>query len=94
MGFFGFGNKKKAVTYKLVKNNRAVYVGTTNSPKLRNAQHIAAGKKYDYMQITSPRVSKSEAERRETRNLSSYRKATGKKPKYNKTSNGKFNKWY
>lgn len=92
MGLFDFGKKK--VTYKLVKSGRAVYVGTTSSPKLRNAQHSGSGKRYDYMQVTSPRVSKTEAERREARNLSSYKKATGKKPKYNKTSNGKFNKWY
>ena len=93
MGFFNSGRKKK-VTYKLVKSGRAVYVGTTNNPKRRNIEHSKSGKRYDYMQVTSPRVSKTEAERREARNLRSYKKATGKKPKYNKTSSGKFNKWY
>ena len=90
MGLFGFGSKKK-VTYKLVKNGKAKYIGTTNNPARRNVEHSASGKKFDYLQVTSPRVSKSEADRRETRNLRSYKKATGKRPKYNKTSNGKFN---
>ena len=91
MGFFGFGNKKK-VTYKLVKDGKATYIGSTNNPNRRNVEHSESGKKYDYMQVTSSRVSKSEAERRETRNIVSYRKATGRNPKYNRTSNGKFNK--
>ena len=93
MGFFGFGSKKK-VTYKLVRDGKATYIGTTNNPYRRNEEHSTSGKRYDYLQVTSPRVSKYEAERRETRNLNSYRAATGKKPKYNKTANGKFNKWY
>jgi len=93
MGFFDIFKKKK-VTYKLVKTGKAVYIGTTGNPSRRNFEHSESGKKYDYMQITSPKISKTEAERRETRNLKSYKKATGKKPKYNNTSNGKFNKWY
>lgn len=93
MGLFGFGKKKK-VTYKLVKDGKAVYVGSTNNPTRRNSEHTRSGKKYDFLKVTSPRVSKSEAERREARNLKSYKKVTGKKPKYNKTSNGKYNKRY
>ncbi|MBT3406427.1 hypothetical protein HN419_04630 [Candidatus Woesearchaeota archaeon] len=89
MGLFGFWRKKK-VTYKLVKDGKATYIGTTNNPKRRNVEHSKSGKKYDYLQVTSSRVSKSEAERRETRNLRSYKKATGKRPTYNKTSDGKF----
>jgi len=87
MGFF---STKKKVTYKLVKDGKAVSIGMTNNPSRRNKEHSSSGKKYDYLEVTSPRVSKSEAERRETRNLRSYRKATGKNPKYNKTADGKF----
>jgi predicted GIY-YIG superfamily endonuclease len=93
MGFLSFGKKKK-VTYKLVKDGKATYIGTTNNPKRRNVEHSASGKKYDYLKVTSPRVSKTEAERRESRNIKSYKKATGKNPKYNKTSDGKFRKRY
>jgi predicted GIY-YIG superfamily endonuclease len=81
---------KKKVTYKLVSGGRAVYVGTTNNPARRNWEHSKSGKRYDYLETTSPRVSNSEAGSRETRNLKSYKKATGRKPKYNKTSDGKY----
>ena len=92
MGFFGY--KKKKATYKLVKDGKAQYIGTTNNPSRRNSEHSKSGKSYDYLEVTSPFVSKSEAERRETRNLKSYKKATGRKPKYNKTSTGKYYKRY
>lgn len=84
-----YGEKKK-VTYKLVKDGKAVYIGTTNDPYRRNDEHSDSGKKYDYMEITSPKVSAREAERREARNLDSYRQATGRRPRYNKTDDGKF----
>ena len=82
--------KKKSVTYKLVKNNKAVYIGTTNNPQLRNQQHSQSGKIYDFMVVTSPKLPRLEAERREVRNIESYRKATGKNPRYNKAFDGKF----
>lgn len=84
-------DNKKKVTYKLTKNGKAVYLGSTNNPSRRNFEHSKSGKNYDYLEVTSPKVSKFEAERRESRNLSSYKKATGKRPKYNKTSNGRYN---
>ena len=87
MGFFG------SFTYKLVKRGKAKYIGTTNNPYRRNKEHSKSGKDYDHMVVTSPRVSKAEAERREARNLKSYRKAKGRNPKYNKTSSGKFERW-
>lgn len=90
MGFFG----TKKVTYKLVKDGKATYIGSTNNPSRRNAEHSSDSRKdYDYMQVTSSKVSKTEAERREARNLNSYRKATGRNPKSNKTYNGKYNRY-
>src|SRR3989344_1940136 len=86
MAFFGFTKKRQ--TYKLVKEGRAVYIGSTSNPYKRNAEHSRSNKDYDYMEITSGKLSKTEAERREARNLGSYRSATGKRPKYNKTDNG------
>lgn len=84
--------KKKSVTYKLVQNNRAVYIGVTNDPNTRIIQHLQSGKLFDQMVITSPLLPRQEAERRESRNIASYREATGRNPRYNKTSNGKFKK--
>ncbi len=93
MGFFGFG-KKKAYTYKTVdKSGRTNYIGVTNNPSRRNSEHSGSGKKYSHLVVTSGPLTRGEAERRETRNLTSYKKATGKRPRYNKTSNGKFNSW-
>jgi hypothetical protein len=91
MGFFDSGRKKK-VTYKLVKKGRTKYIGSTNNPARRNREHSKSGKDYDYLKVTSPRLSKREAEKRESRNIKSYRKATKKNPRYNKTSDGKFKK--
>lgn len=93
MGFSRF-EKKKSFTYKLVTNNKAVYIGTTNNPYLRKQQHSTAGKKFDAMVVTSPRLPRKEAEKREARNIKSYKEATGRNPIYNKTSDGKFNKRY
>jgi predicted GIY-YIG superfamily endonuclease len=88
------GFKKQRVTYKLVSNNRATYIGTTNNPSRRLVEHMQSGKNFDKMVITSPVLPRKEAERREARNIESYREATGKNPKYNKTPDGKFKKRY
>ena len=93
MGLFGFLGKKKAVTYKKVdKSGRATYIGITNNPRARAREHNLAGKPGRFV-VTSGITSRRTASSNETRNLSSYKKATSKKPRYNKTSNGKFNRW-
>jgi len=93
MGLFGFLGKKKAVTYKIVdRQGRAKYIGTTNYPAKRSFQHRQDGK-VGRLVVTSRPLSRRTALQRETRNINSYRSATGRKPKYNKTWNGKFNKW-
>jgi predicted GIY-YIG superfamily endonuclease len=91
MGLLGFLGKKKAVNYSLIRKGRSVDIGVTNNPKRRNFEHRKSGKKYDYMKITSKITSRRTALKNETRNLNDYRKATGRRPKYNKTWNGKFN---
>jgi len=45
--------QKKSVTYKLVKNGRAVYIGVTDDPYRRNLQHSQSGKNYDHLVVTS-----------------------------------------
>ena len=93
MGLFGFLGKKRAVTYKKVDSRgRATYIGVTNNPRARAREHNLSGKTGRFV-VTSGITSRRTALRNETRNLSSYRNATGRKTKYNKTSNGKFNKW-
>jgi len=93
MGLSGFLGKKKAVTYKKVDRfGRAKYIGVTNNPRARAEEHRQSGKSGRFV-ITSGVTSRNTALKNETRNLNSYRKATGKRPKYNKTNNGKFNRW-
>ena len=90
MGLLRFLGKKRAVNYSLIKNGKSVDIGVTSDPYHRNLQHRASGKKYDYMKITSGILPRRTALRNETRNLKSYKKATGRRPRYNKTSDGKF----
>lgn len=92
MALFGFLGKKKAVTYKKVDSRgRATYIGVTNNPLARAKEHNSSGKPGRFV-VTSKITSRKTALRNETRNLRSYKKAIGKRPKYNKTWNGKFNK--
>lgn len=94
MGLFGFLGKNKAVTYKKVDRfGRATYIGVTNNPRARAIEHNLSGRRGRFV-VTSRITSRRTALRNETRNLNSYRGATGRRPKYNKTNNGKFNRWY
>ncbi len=91
MGLFGWLGKKKAVTYKITdRQGRAKYIGVTNHPAKRSVQYYQSGKVGRFV-VTSRPLPRRTALRQETRNLSSYRSATGRKPRYNKTWNGKFN---
>jgi len=94
MGLFGFLGKAKAVTYKLVnREGKASYIGVTNNPAKRRSDHYKSGKRFSRLVVTSKPLKRATALRHETRNLSSYRSATGRRPRYNKTNNGKFNRW-
>jgi len=91
MGLFGWLGKKKAVTYKIVdRRGRAKYLGATSFPAARRVQHYQSGKT-GRLVVTSRPLPRRTALRQETRNISSYRRATGRNPRYNKTWNGKFN---
>lgn len=39
--------KKEVVGYKLVKDGKTVYYGTTNNPRARAAEHKLKGKTFD-----------------------------------------------
>ena len=91
MAYGNFRNKSVR-TYKLVANNKTTYIGSSNDLSRRLEEHLQAGKKFDRIVPTSPALSRQEAERREARNLNSYREAMGQNPKYNKTFDGKFKK--
>ena len=89
-----FTPKKNVKTYKLIdRSGRATYIGTTNNLWARAAEHRESGKKFSRIVPTSGRLTRRQAEWKEKRNLGSFRQATGRNPKYNKTNNGKFNDW-
>ena len=82
--------ERDTVTYELKVGNKVVYVGTTNDPGRREEEHEAGDKEFSRMKITSRRVTKGGAEKKETVRLETYRKHHGgKNPKYNKKSDGK-----
>ena len=90
---FGKIKKNKKVTYELRgKNNKTSYIGETNNPRRRFFEHKKAGKIFSFLKVTSRPLSKRSANKKETADISTFRKKYNKKPKQNKTWNGKWNK--
>ncbi len=80
--------KQDTVTYELKNGNEVLYVGTTNDPERREQEHKNSGKKFGHMNITSRRMTEEGAMKKEENRLETYRKNSGKNPKYNKDSDG------
>ena len=85
---FLLAKKRDTVTYELKKGNKVVYVGTTNDPERREQQHRHDGKKFSHMKVTSRRMTKGGAKKKEAERLTTYRKYQGKFPRYNKDTDG------
>ena len=75
---------RDTVTYELKQGRKVVYVGTTNNPERREAEHKSAGKKFTKMTLTSRKMTEAGAKKKESTRLETYRKNQGKNPKYNK----------
>lgn len=70
------------------RNGRVNYVGVTNNPGRRAAQHLRDGK-VGKMKVETRRSTRTEALSWERRKLATYRKYHGgKNPRLNKTWNG------
>lgn len=80
--------KRDTVTYELKDGNKIVYIGTTNNPERRLKEHEREGKDFSKMIITSVKMTKEGAKRKEGEQLETYRKNQGRNPKYNKDSDG------
>ena len=66
---------------------KIVYIGITNDPERREAEHRAEGKVFRTFHVVPPRVTKAGAEMWEEERLASYRRNhKGKNPKYNTQS--------
>ena len=89
-------SKNGVVTYSLYNSRgKRTYVGTTNNPERRAAQHARSGKltKSGEMVVESKPMSRNAAERLEARKIQGYQRRTGRLPKHNKTANGQYRFW-
>lgn len=81
--------QRNTVTYELKNRNEVLYVGTTNDPERRMAEHQAAGKKFSKMTITSRKMTEQGAKKKEAQRLETYRQNHNQRnPKYNKDTDG------
>ncbi len=69
---------------------KTVYIGISDNPRARRAEHRIAGKKFEEIKIETKPMSRQHALRWEERRLKSYRNFVGRMPKYNKTHDGDF----
>ena len=87
------GSSKKVVAYSLYDSKgKRTYIGSTNNPSRRAAEHAKSGKlkKGGELVVESSRMSRSAAQRLETKKLAGYKNRTGKLPRGNKTPDGQF----
>lgn len=76
--------KRDHTRYELYDGNTKVYVGITNDPERREAEHANDGKDFTRMNIVGPKVSKDTALDWEQETIDGYKKGhKGKGPKYN-----------
>ena len=68
------------------------YIGTTNNPSRRAAEHKESGKigGGDKLVVETKPIPRTAAEKVEAAKLRSHRQTQGRNPKYNKTNDGKF----
>ena len=82
---------KKVYGYTLRDSrHRIVDIGSTNSPRAREAEHRLQDKKFSYLKIETRPLSREKAEYWESRSVKGYKAARGRTPKYNRTPDGLF----
>ena len=85
----------KAVQYAIKDSeDNTKYLGTTNNPRRRAAEHREAGKlgAGDKMEVQTRAVSRRAAESVERGKLASHRRRHGHNPEHNTTNDGKFHR--
>lgn len=83
----------KAVQYSIRdRRGNTKYVGTTNNPRRRSAEHRKSGKLGygDSLVVETKAISRKSAESVERGKLASFRKRHGRNPRHNTTSDGRF----
>ena len=80
---------KDTVTYELRRRGKVVYIGTTNNPKRREAEHRNEGKIFDELVVTSGPMTAEDATQQEALNLFIYQlEHDDENPLYNETDDG------
>ena len=70
--------------YELKESRKTVYIGISNDPDRRLAEHERSGKKFTHMNITSVALTRESAEQREAEKIQKYqRQHGGAPPKHN-----------
>jgi len=78
--------KRNYNRYQLKDGQKVVYIGITNDPERRVAEHQDEGKRFNRMNIVGPAVTKRSAENWEEESLEKYRRSHGgDNPRYNAT---------
>ena len=74
------------------KNGKTTYIGSTNNPTRRASEHRKSGKmrRGDKMEVQSRALPRDKAERLERGRLKGHRRAHGRNPQHNKTSDGQY----
>ena len=80
---------RDTVLYALKKGNKVEYIGTTNDPDRREAEHAADGKNFGHMKVLTRRMTEEGAQQQEADALETYRRSHGgKNPRLNKDDDG------
>lgn len=80
------GKNRDHNRYELRDKHKLVYVGITDNPARREAEHKNEGKRFTSMNVVGPKVTKASAERWEEERLATYGKNhRGRTPRHNKT---------
>ena len=85
----------KVVQYSIKdRRGNTKYVGTTNNPRRRAAEHREAGKlgRGDRFVVETRAISRKSAERVERGKLASFRRRHGRNPRHNTTNDGRFHR--
>lgn len=79
--------KRDHYRYELKDGNKIVYIGITDDPSRREAQHRQEGKRFSHMRVVGLAVTIDTAQKWEKERLETYRKShSGKNPRYNRTN--------
>ena len=84
---------KNVVAYSLYDSSgKRTYIGSTNNPARRAAEHSKSGKlkRGGSLAVESPRLTRSAAQQLEAKKLAGYQRRTGRLPKGNTTPDGQF----